>query len=97
MFSLNALLEPQLLEFTEERQMQCVEVYKKINKLDQPTKLYNKLCKDLNMFDNTMANLMNRIHFLKASIPEKMRITNYNIKIKTDPADSCAKAYRNDG
>lgn len=89
---LTPILEKQLSEFTEERQIKCVKIYNKINELDTPTDEFKELCNQLRSLEHEMMGLIKKLQYLEAQIPAEKVITNYNIKPKEEPLPtSCAQ------
>jgi hypothetical protein len=89
---LNVIIEKQLSEFTELRQVACVEIYRQINQIDTPTARFREIIGKLDNAQESMCNLMNNIRYLELQIPDQQLITNFHIIPKECPstAHNCA-------
>lgn len=89
---INEIIEQQLKEFTQERQDEFVQLYKKINELDTPTPKFRELLKRLEKNKEEMLTLMPKIQYLEEQMPNEQLITNFHIKMKTDSSvgNSCS-------
>ena len=81
---LNNLLEMQLKEFTDIVQVECNDIYRYINELDEPTTEYIKYAKQIKEVENKMQELNYKIQAIENTIPQTKLVTNYSIKIKQD-------------
>lgn len=87
---LNKLLEPQLKEFDDLRQDECMELYHQLNELDQPSDDWKKICDEAEKHQKEMMTLVPRIRSIESTIPPQLMITNFRIKRKVEPAHNCA-------
>ena len=76
---LNSIFEKQVTDFSEERQRQCMELYKEINQLDLPRPEQKVLTDELNTLENNMMELQKQINYLEASIPNEKLLTQYQM------------------
>jgi hypothetical protein len=76
---LNALFEKQAITFDPERQNKCMDLYKKLNALDNPTDEYRKLCELIDFNMKKMAEMTRQINTIESSIPQTQVVTNYKM------------------
>ena len=80
---LNSILEQQLKSFDEFRQKQCLEIYKEINALDEPTDEYIQLSKACEASDRKLSTGMMQAAKIESTIPDTMCVTNYKISVSS--------------
>jgi DNA-directed RNA polymerase beta subunit len=78
---LNNILEQQLKSFDEFRQNQCLEIYKEINALDEPSSEYIQLSKVCEAADNKLSTGMMQASAIESTIPDTMCVTNYKVSV----------------
>lgn len=84
---LNELFEQQLAKFTEERQDECILLYKKLSELEQPTTEVIQVHNVLNETEERMKDLCVKIDALERTIPAEKIITQYSVKPKVELVD----------
>lgn len=94
---LNEIFEKQLIEFTEERQLQCNELYEQINAIDQPTEEYLVVLNTLEKKEEEMLNLMPKIQYLESQLPSQQEIDVYKIKVLDDQSGQKNTSCSNSG
>ena len=87
---LNNILEQQLKSFDEFRQNQCLEIYKEINALDEPTGDYIEYSKACEEADNKLSTGMMQAASIESTIPDTLCVTNYKISVSS--VDDIVKA-----
>lgn len=82
--NMNNIFEKQLSEFTEERQIECMNIYQDVTNLDKYDEKTEKCINKCKFLEDEINGLIIRIKALEDTLPKTKLITNYKIKEKKD-------------
>jgi hypothetical protein len=91
---LNTILEKQLTNFDNDRQNECMLIYKQLYDLDNlcnTSEDYIKTIKEINNLDEKMRTLCVKIDQLEATIPNEKIVTNFKVTPKEDSLEKLEK------
>lgn len=86
---LTKLFEQQLSNFDENRQEECLEIYKQLNENNKPSYEYVEQYKKLMRLERDIKSLAERVDALEKTIPSNVEFEHYAVSAK-NPAASGA-------
>lgn len=87
------LFEEQCSIFDEQRQEECIRLYKQLNDLNVCPISIGNLISELDTLDNKLKDLADRIDHFERIIPAEQVGTQYTIKKKLDLENSCSREF----